>query len=524
MLDIEIELPCPCNWGGCIFAGYSGVLCVEARSTDIDGDGNTDQNDKLALGAALAQAPSSRPPYMDVAHPITLEGFVNADDYRLVAQEMSIEWNNGAVVPLFKCPNFCSPECESEPVGNEEYFLPDEEAPAATVLRLSVAGGTATLTWTSPGDHANPTTGAQNGVAKEFDIRYSASPITAGNFDAATPLTGEPQPDLPGTQHTMTVATANFFAIRTVDYSGNKSEITSVTMVGSLVVSFHCAVEIVGQNGVIDPHGVDYVYVEENGQPKSGVLVELSFSEPTEPRIALSQPEMQLQCASRRLGNVTDASGNAKIHVLGGASIATGCPTPDPNPAHTGFGLYLNGSFSGVYLPYRSFDLTGDQTLDPNDLSYFLQKKGCSGNPYYPVVDYDGSGNIGDGDQALWMERFFGGTSGGTGGAVCGSSKPEALAALPLVTEITEVRPNPTSGSVDVDVALASTEAGKPFNLAVYDVAGRRIMTLTQTLGPGRHTVRWDGRNEEGRPVSAGIYFLRLSGSMPMTKRVMVIR
>lgn len=33
----------------------------------------------------------------------------------------------------------------------------------------------------------------------------------------------------------------------------------------------------------------------------------------------------------------------------------------------------------------------------------------------------------------------------------------------------------------------------------VFDLAGRRVRTLVdRTLGPGRHLVAWDGRNETG--------------------------
>ena len=228
-LAIEIELPCPCSQGGGfpLYAGYAGVLCnVEARSTDFNADGNTDQDDKLELGEALALPPGSRPSYMD----LVVDGVVNAADYRLAATEMQIEISNG-IVPLYKCPNLCDPggpECAHEAVGNETSFVHDTVAPGSTALSYTQSSCQVTLTWTSPGDGAHPSTGAQVGVAKEFDLRYSASPINSGNFAAATPLTGEPLPDIPGTQHTMSVAVANYFAIRTLDWDGNASPITSV--------------------------------------------------------------------------------------------------------------------------------------------------------------------------------------------------------------------------------------------------------------------------------------------------------
>lgn len=48
--------------------------------------------------------------------------------------------------------------------------------------------------------------------------------------------------------------------------------------------------------------------------------------------------------------------------------------------------------------------------------------------------------------------------------------------------------------------------------LAVYDVAGRLIGTLSEgRFEAGRIEVGWDGRDSSGKPVSSGIYFVRLT-------------
>jgi flagellar hook assembly protein FlgD len=47
--------------------------------------------------------------------------------------------------------------------------------------------------------------------------------------------------------------------------------------------------------------------------------------------------------------------------------------------------------------------------------------------------------------------------------------------------------------------------------LTVYDVLGRRVRTLVKAALPaGTHRVAWSGRDEAGRPVAPGVYFLRL--------------
>ena len=95
------------------------------------------------------------------------------------------------------------------------------------------------------------------------------------------------------------------------------------------------------------------------------------------------------------------------------------------------------------------------------------------------------------------------------------------------------VQPNPAPGGsatfafrapldpVVGDAATARVE------IAMFDLSGRRIVTLAD--GPrasGVHTTTWDGRDEAGRDVAAGIYFARLSwnGITRATERVTVVR
>ncbi len=49
--------------------------------------------------------------------------------------------------------------------------------------------------------------------------------------------------------------------------------------------------------------------------------------------------------------------------------------------------------------------------------------------------------------------------------------------------------------------------------LRVFDVDGRMVRTLRQgACAAGEHDVAWDGRNDEGQRVAAGVYFCRLAG------------
>ena len=64
-------------------------------------------------------------------------------------------------------------------------------------------------------------------------------------------------------------------------------------------------------------------------------------------------------------------------------------------------------------------------------------------------------------------------------------------------------------------------------NLTVYDVAGKLVRTLVaaEAVGAGRHEVVWNGSDETGRVVAAGIYFYRLdTEKFSETKRMTLVK
>jgi len=67
--------------------------------------------------------------------------------------------------------------------------------------------------------------------------------------------------------------------------------------------------------------------------------------------------------------------------------------------------------------------------------------------------------------------------------------------------------PNPFHGATSIRFGLA-----QPANvrLELFDLAGRRVRTLASgVLEAGPHAVSWDGRDERGAEVGAGVYFVR---------------
>jgi hypothetical protein len=67
-----------------------------------------------------------------------------------------------------------------------------------------------------------------------------------------------------------------------------------------------------------------------------------------------------------------------------------------------------------------------------------------------------------------------------------------------------------------------------PIDLSIFDAAGRRVRTLARaSIGPGVHTIPWDGRGTDGKSVSTGVYFVSLrltSVGRVSTGKVIVVR
>lgn len=79
----------------------------------------------------------------------------------------------------------------------------------------------------------------------------------------------------------------------------------------------------------------------------------------------------------------------------------------------------------------------------------------------------------------------------------------------PGITSLAVPAPNPSRGALDVSFALA--QAGR-VQLRVMDAQGRVVRTLVDGIREaGESRLRWDGTNDAGHGVCAGLYWLRLA-------------
>jgi hypothetical protein len=83
--------------------------------------------------------------------------------------------------------------------------------------------------------------------------------------------------------------------------------------------------------------------------------------------------------------------------------------------------------------------------------------------------------------------------------------------------------PNPTSGPARLEYSLA--EAG-PAQLEIFNVTGRRVALLASgSSSSGRHVQTWSGRDDGGRLVPSGQYFVRLvAGGTSLSRTLFLVR
>ena len=108
----------------------------------------------------------------------------------------------------------------------------------------------------------------------------------------------------------------------------------------------------------------------------------------------------------------------------------------------------------------------------------------------------------------------------------CGVSGIPELTAASRGLRIQSITPNPVGLIARVTYVIPRNLLDSHFTLTVYDASGRLVKRLLDgNRVPGTYNVLWDGRNDEGRSVSSGVYFLHLETSrISRTQRVVLVR
>ncbi len=120
--------------------------------------------------------------------------------------------------------------------------------------------------------------------------------------------------------------------------------------------------------------------------------------------------------------------------------------------------------------------------------------------------------------------------AGTCGGGVCEYTdttitgvKEDFIKVAPQETHILQVSPNPFSLKTEIQYAIMSK---KFVSLRIFDVSGRLARTLASELkNSGLHIVFWDGRDNIGKLLPSGVYFVRLeTPNKSITKKIIKLK
>ena len=96
-------------------------------------------------------------------------------------------------------------------------------------------------------------------------------------------------------------------------------------------------------------------------------------------------------------------------------------------------------------------------------------------------------------------------------------------AAIPQKLELYNNHPNPFNNETLIRFSLPKHQF---VELHIYNINGQLVRDLvSNNLAGGQHSVRWDGKNNEGRIVASGTYLYQLKSSdKKISKRLMLLK
>ena len=127
------------------------------------------------------------------------------------------------------------------------------------------------------------------------------------------------------------------------------------------------------------------------------------------------------------------------------------------------------------------------------------------GNTYYywlESVDYSGNHELYD---PISIE-------------ITNEDNPEA----PEITEANVIKnyPNPFNPSTTIEFNIAQ---GEKVALDIYNVKGEKIIRLYNGISKGKNTIVWDGKDNNGKVVSSGVYFYQVVSGKKMYNKKMIL-
>ena len=138
--------------------------------------------------------------------------------------------------------------------------------------------------------------------------------------------------------------------------------------------------------------------------------------------------------------------------------------------------------------------------------SFYVDLEMAAGSWEYWITSVDSAGNESDASESV---------------SVLLANEEEL--AIPTVYALEQNYPNPFNPSTQIRYALPEDAM---VTISIYDMMGRKVRTLVnQSMSPGYHTTLWNATNDNGLPVSAGMYIYTIhAGSYHHMKKMVLLK
>jgi hypothetical protein len=108
------------------------------------------------------------------------------------------------------------------------------------------------------------------------------------------------------------------------------------------------------------------------------------------------------------------------------------------------------------------------------------------------------------------------------------TSVPEEPSSTPTYFTLYQNYPNPFNPTTKIQFRVESIEFREPSHttLKIYNILGQLVKVLVdEEKVAGTYTAYWDGKDQNGQPVSSGIYFYKLdAGDFTEVKKMVLIK
>jgi hypothetical protein len=95
---------------------------------------------------------------------------------------------------------------------------------------------------------------------------------------------------------------------------------------------------------------------------------------------------------------------------------------------------------------------------------------------------------------------------------------------MPSITQLYNNYPNPFNPTTTISFSV--TQNSNFVTLEIFNVKGQKVRTMfSGSAEEGKHTVTWHGDDENGNPVSSGIYFYKLkTGKQELSRKMLLLK